>query len=178
MLEGELTNLRPIDRLDRPLVFDWLSAPENSRWWGWTDLLPTEAATNWMVDEWLALAQLYRHPVAWIVETLDGDPIGLVVLSDIEPLDRRTELSFFLVASARNRGLGSDMLQTVVEALFSDLGYHRITVKTEDHNQAAQALLARHGFRIEGRLREARYIDGRWHDMLIYGRIDVEHRDE
>ena len=97
---------------------------------------------------------------------------------DLETIDRRTELSFFLVAGARHRGLGSDMLQTLIDALFADWGYHRVTAKTEARNDRAQRFLTRHGFQFEGRLREARYLDGQWHDILIYGRIDSEVHDE
>jgi RimJ/RimL family protein N-acetyltransferase len=41
-------------------------------------------------------------------------------------------------------------------------------------NERAHRFFASNGFRLEGHLRDARYIDGGWSDILIFGRIRGE----
>ena len=178
MIHGTLTNLRAIDRSDLDLIHAWLDDPELMRFWGYGAPAVSRASTARRIEEWLADELLWDHPVALIVEALDGKPSGLVMLSRISAIDRSCEVSLFLELSARGQGIGADVIETIADAAFSQWNFHRLTVQTEEHNTTAQAFFIRHGFALEGRMREARFLDGSWHDILIFGRLRCDEQEE
>ena len=171
MIHGTLTNLRSVDRSDLERIHGWLDDSELMRWWGYGAPAPSRSATVRRIEEWLADELIWNHPVALMVETLDGDTCGLVILSRIAAIDRSCELSIFLEPAFRGQGIGADVIETITDVLFTQWNFHRLTVQSEEHNVAAHALFTRLGFVLEGRLREARFFDGAWHDVLIFGRL-------
>ncbi len=171
LIHGTLTNLRSIDRSDLERIQAWFDDPELMRWWGYGAPAPSRGATIRRVEEWLADELIWDHPVALIVETLDGDTCGLVLLSCIAGIDRSCELGIFLEPAYRRQGIGTDVIETITDVLLTQWNFHRVTAKSEEHNDAAHALFARLGYVLEGRLREARFFDGAWHDVLIFGKL-------
>jgi ribosomal-protein-alanine N-acetyltransferase len=171
MLRGELTNLRAVERADSELVQRWLDDPELMRWWGYGARALSLASVQDGIEQWLVLERGLGHPVALVIESLPGDAIGLMILSDLQHVDRSAELSCFLDAAYRDRGFGRDALETLIDAAFEQWNYHRLSVRCEVHNERAHAFFEANGFQLEGRLREARFIDGGWSDILVFGRI-------
>lgn len=171
MLTGELTNLRALDRNDASLLHGWLDDPELMRWWGYGAPAISLSAVVYRIERWLEDERLLGHPAAFIIETLTGDRAGLLVLSDIQPVDRSAELSLFLEPQVRGQGFGADIVVTICDAAFDQWNFHRLTVRSEAENEKAHAFFLNNGFRAEGRLREARYLDSRWCDILVFGRL-------
>ena len=174
MLRGELTNLRAVERADAGLLYAWLDDPELMRLWGYGARALSMASVQDGIEQWLAHERVLGHPVALVIESLDSEPVGLLILSDVQLTDRSAELSCFLDAHHRNRGFGRDALDTFADAFFAQWNYHRLTVRCEAMNERAHRFFASNGFRLEGHLRDARYIDGGWSDILIFGRIRGE----
>ncbi len=178
MIPGTLTNLRAVDRSDLDRIHAWLDDPELMRSWGYGAPAVSRASIARRIEDWLADELTWDHPVALIVETLEGQPCGLLILSRISAIDRSCELSLFLESSFRGLGFGADIVEAVAEAAFSQWNFHRLTIQVEEHNATAQSFFARHGFSLEGRMREARFLDGKWHDLLIFGRIRADEQEE
>ena len=171
MLQGELTNLRAVERDDLELIHRWLDDPELMRWWGYGARAASLASVQEGVEQWSVLERGLGHPVAFVIESLAGEPLGLLILSDVQHVDRSAELSCFLEAAHRDRGVGQDALETLIDAAFEQWNYHRLTAHCEAHNERAHAFFEGNGFLLEGRLQEARFIDGGWSDILVFGRI-------
>ena len=171
MLTGELTNLRAIDRDDFDRIIQWLDDPELMRWWGHGATVGSTSALRTRIEDWIGQELASGHPTAFVVDDLDRQPIGLLILSAIDPIDRSAELSLFFLSQFRGRGYGADALETLCDAAFEQWNLHRLTVRSEAHNLTAHKFFLQHGFEQEGRLREARFIDGEWRDILIFGRI-------
>ncbi len=171
MIRGTLTNLRAVDRSDLDRVHAWLDDPELMHSWGYGAPAVSHASIARRMEEWIADELRWDHPVAFIVETLAGQSCGLLVLSRISAIDRSCELSLFLDLPLRGQGIGTDVIESIADAAFSQWNLHRLSVQSEAHNTAAHAFFVRRGFELEGRLREARYLDGEWQDLLIFGRL-------
>ncbi len=171
MLMGELTNLRAVEREDATLIHGWFDDPEAMSWWA----NPAPAISRHLLQQqlhtWLEDERTLGHPVGFIIETLEGEAAGLLLLSDFQPIDRNAELSIVLDLEHRGHGLGGDALETLVAAAFDQWGLHRLTARSEAANERAHAFFQRHGFQLEGRLRDARFVDGGWQDVLIFGRV-------
>jgi RimJ/RimL family protein N-acetyltransferase len=174
MLTGELVNLRAVERSDADLVRSWLDDPELMRWWGLGVSAVSLAAVQHRIEQWISDEVTWGHPAAYIIETLEKYPIGMIVLSDLQPIDRSCEVSLFLEAANRGGGLGGDATHTILDAACGQWNLHRLTVRSEAANGRAHDFFRKHGFQQEGRLREARFIDGGWSDILIFGRVCEE----
>lgn len=175
VIRGTMCNLRAVDRSDLDDVLAWLDDPELMRFWGYGATAMSRSAAIQRIEAWLAGEESWGHPIAFIVETIEHLPCGLLELSSLSPTDRSAELSIVLKESARQQGFGSDALEAIVDVAFDQWNLHRLTVHCEAHNQGAQAFFLQHGFEAEGRLREARYLDGSWQDILIFGRLQDDH---
>ncbi len=60
---------------------------------------------------------------------------------------------------------------------FVELGLHRIQLKVRAYNERAGAAYTRAGYAVEGRHREVRFHDGRWHDELTMAQLAREWRE-
>ncbi|NLF01574.1 MAG: GNAT family N-acetyltransferase [Anaerolineales bacterium] len=72
------------------------------------------------------------------------------------------------------RAWGTDAALAILRYGFRELGLERIEAETAETNEAAQHVLARLGFRPEGRRRKALARDGQRWDSLIYGLLREE----
>lgn len=169
-MHGELTNLRAIERADIPLVHAWLNDAAVMRGWGWSAPCRSLHDVATQVEGWLALEAALGRPAALIGETLAGEPIGLVVLQLERAEAHAAELSLLIGDPARwGQGFGKDLLETVLDAACGGWGLHRIAVRVEADNSRALTLYQRQGFQVEGRLREAAFLDGEFQDLVILG---------
>jgi ribosomal protein S18 acetylase RimI-like enzyme len=86
-----------------------------------------------------------------------------------ESLRHSGVLGMGVAASHRGQGLGSALLHATLEAA-SARGITRIELVVRADNAAAIALYERHGFELEGRLRNYMIVDGAAYDALAMAR--------
>jgi RimJ/RimL family protein N-acetyltransferase len=79
-------------------------------------------------------------------------------------------LGMGIAPSHRGKGIGRALLVTTVEAAL-DRGFSRIELTVRADNEAAIRLYYRHGFELEGRLRDYLVIDDRAYDVLQMARF-------
>jgi ribosomal protein S18 acetylase RimI-like enzyme len=113
-----------------------------------------------------------RNGMAQFVAVDDGRVVGWC---DVNPRTHETlrhsgVLGMGVAASHRGRGVGSALLRATLEAA-SARGITRVELVVRADNAAAIALYARHGFELEGRLRDYLVIDGRAYDALQMARL-------
>jgi RimJ/RimL family protein N-acetyltransferase len=132
--------------------------------------------------ETAAAVEIESESVAswWIHD--DAQRVGLVraiELDDIEEHGGGCPLFDIRLAEPdRRRGIGTDAVALITEALFERYPFlHRIEATTRDDNVGMQAVLERCGYRLEGRLRETwpRPEGGRA-DTLLYGILRTDPR--
>jgi RimJ/RimL family protein N-acetyltransferase len=126
-----------------------------------------EDAARWV--SWLE-----HHDYAWIIEV--GSPIGHIRLDHVDVRDRRASLAIGIDDPARlGKGLGTDAIKLVEQYTFQQLGLHRLSVRVVAYNSRAIHAYEKCGFRVEGREREAAFVDGQWHDDVLMGVLDREY---
>ena len=174
MIPGEMIDLRAIERQDVPLLYRWFNDPVVMDGWGWSAPARSMHTVADQVEEWLAREIAFGRPEALIVESLAGDPVGLVIVHMDRSEARSVELSLLVSADCWGQGFGFDIMQTTLDACFVGWGVHRIGVRVEEGNERAMALYRRLGFKVEGRLRQAAFRDGRHADVLLYSLLAAE----
>jgi len=114
-------------------------------------------------------------PAQWVFRIeREGRAIGEVCLKSIRWINRKAELSIFLEPAQQGRGVGGEATRAMIEFAFRTLNFHRLQAEVIEFNAPSRRLLEKLGFRLEGRLREAKYCDGRYWDILVYGLLRPE----
>jgi len=76
----------------------------------------------------------------------------------------------------RGKGYAREAVNLLIDYLFLTKNIERVQVTINADNLASQKLIERCGFKNEGRLRNADYINGNYSDVLIYGLLMPEWR--
>ncbi len=119
--------------------------------------------------------RLLAHPCAWIIET--SKLIGHARLDNIDEHDRRASLAIGIDdSSSLGKGLGSEAIGLVLEYAFDSRKLHRVSLRVLDYNTRAIRAYQKCGFVIEGRERQAAFVDGEWVDDLIMGILEPDFR--
>lgn len=103
-------------------------------------------------------------------------PLGKVTLFDFNPRNHSAEFGYYLPANNRGKGLGSIMALKFIETSFKDkeLNLNKLYATTSSNNLHSMKLLEKLGFKLDGRLREHYWIDGKKHDQLVYSILKCE----
>jgi aminoglycoside 6'-N-acetyltransferase len=165
-LQGERVRLRALADADVERVSEINALPEVSRWW--RPQSPDEIRAN-IADEDLA---------SWAVE-LEGEVIGYVEsYEEPEPDFRHAGLDLFLLPAVHGRGLGRDVVRTVVRHLLEDRGHHRVVIDPALANETAVRSYEAVGFRRVGVMRRYWFdhVEERWTDGLLLDLLTGELR--
>jgi RimJ/RimL family protein N-acetyltransferase len=139
-------------------------------WAGFRD--PQARRRRWETDGLVAAAST---ALAVVSAGAEPSPDTLLGIASWEAKDRGGppggcyEIGLALLPGYRGRGLGTAAQRLMVRHLFDCTLAHRLEAQTDIDNIAEQKALERAGFRQEGVLRGARFREGGWRDMLVYG---------
>lgn len=120
-------------------------------------VLAAEQASNPFVSQWTqeehqsALSNLdIAHS---IIELNEGQPVGYLILAGLDSLHQSLELKR-LVITEQGRGYGSNALRLILKHAFLECHAHRVWLDVKDYNHRAKYIYEKHGFVVEGTLRE------------------------
>jgi RimJ/RimL family protein N-acetyltransferase len=163
---------RPIEEADLPLLAGWLNDPELSRRVvGWS--FPVSQLQQ---REWFARAVHDQRNVRLIVETLEGEVLGLTGLWEID-WQARHALTALKIADRqhRGRGYGTDAIMALMAYAFLEVGLERLwTEILVDNEPSRRAYVERCGWTVEGVLRRHAFRAGRFMDVLRVGILKEE----
>ncbi len=111
------------------------------------------------------------------IRLLNGEFIGLCALVNIDKLNRKAELGYWVGAKYRGKGFAKEALRLIIGFGFSYLDLNRIYAKVLVHNERSVNLLNSLNFRKEGTNRDDVFHDGRFMDDVIFGVLKREYKD-
>lgn len=101
----------------------------------------------------------------------DEQMIGVFSFNQIEPTNRTAYIGYWLDEDCQGQGVISRALEAVIAKYASEGSVRRFVIKCIVANEASNRVAVRNGFTLEGRLRQAEYLNGEYHDQNIYARI-------
>jgi len=105
-----------------------------------------------------------------------GELIGTCQLVDIHPIHRSAELRIRIgPPGQRGRGLGTDAVTQLLAFGFRDLNLHRIWLQVFADNPRAARVYEKVGFREEGVLRSAAFVDGVYKDVRLFALLEDDY---
>jgi L-amino acid N-acyltransferase YncA len=108
-----------------------------------------------------------------LVAELDGSVVGgawTVPYSDRACYAGILDISVYVTAAARGRGIGTALCDGVASAAASR-GYHKLVSKLFTDNEASRRLTKRCGFREVGLHLRHGQLEGRWLDVVLVERL-------
>ena len=107
-------------------------------------------------------------------ESEEGEAVGFALMRDMGDAHGNAYLKRIAVART-GEGLGSALLTALLEEIFGQTRAHRVHLDCFVENLRARALYAKHGFTVDGTLRQA-YLapDGRRRDLTLMALLRPE----
>lgn len=147
------------------------SEPDIRYWMGWDgEGLPDDAEARANIERAASSWREGTWAVFRIVDASTDEVVGGVSLrfGDFEV----AEVSYFLRASVRGRGLATRAVRVVSRWAFDELGIERIELRAHPDNEASRRVAERAGFTREGIERASRtWPDGRRFDSILFSLI-------
>lgn len=179
MIYGDRIRLTALEKADLPLFVDWLNDPEVRH--GLQMYLPMSMASEEIWFENMLKRDPDTQPLS--IEAREGDSwvkIGNMGFFDINPHVHSAELGIMIGnKDFWNKGYGTEAITLFLKHGFETLNFHRIMLVVYADNPRAIRCYEKAGFVHEGRMREARYADGGYNDVLIMSvlRSEWDQRD-
>ena len=108
--------------------------------------------------------------VALAIESKDNEYLGSVGLMHIDLRNRAAELGISIgIPGDWGKGMGSEAALLMMRHGFEEMGLHRIYLRVFDYNERALRSYKKLGFTEEGRMRQAHFRHGHWHDVIWMG---------
>ena len=101
----------------------------------------------------------------------DDALVGVLSFNTIEPTNKAGYIGYWLDEAHQVQGILSQSLQAFMRYYAERGEIRRFVIKCRVANQQSNRVAVRNGFTLEGCLREAEYLNGRFDDVNIYGRI-------
>jgi UDP-4-amino-4,6-dideoxy-N-acetyl-beta-L-altrosamine N-acetyltransferase len=160
-LAAAAVSLRALDAADAARLLAWRNSPEVARHMYSDHVIAPEEHTAWLAG---ALADPRRR--YWIIE-LDGAPVGLANLYDIEPIHRRCSWAYYLADPAtRGRGVGTYVEYFVLTYVFDRLNLNKLCCEVFLANEAVWKMHESFGFEREGLYRDHIMKAGKFEDVV------------
>ena len=174
MICGERLRLRAIEREDLPRFVTWLNDPEVRR--GLCLYLPLSQGEE---EKWFENMMSLPPPEhAMMIEIRDGEtwsPVGDCGFIKIDWRNRSGELGIFIGEKQYwNQGYGAEAMRLLLRHGFDTLNLHRIFLRVFENNPRAIRSYEKTGFVQEGRMRQAEYQDGEYHDVVLMSVLHPE----
>jgi diamine N-acetyltransferase len=167
MIISDRVRLRAMEKDDLPRFVAWFNDPDVRR-----NLLIYKPLSMGQEEKWyqdILNRPIDEHPLC--IEVLEGSNwvmIGNTGFLNINTHDRSAEVGISLGNKQFwDQGFGTDSLRLLVDHGFNQMNLNRIYLHVFETNLRGIRCYEKVGFKHEGRLREARFLDGKYIDVLV-----------
>lgn len=170
--EGKLVRLRAREPEDEPWFYRWINDHDVRE-----HLEARYAFSHAQEREFLSTpAEVGYEKAGFGIETLAGGQlIGSCALRDTSPENRSAELGIMIgEKSYWDGGYGTDAMRVLCRFGFEMMNLHRIELEVFAENARARHVYEKIGFRTEASLRDSRYRNGRYIDVVVMGLLEGE----
>ncbi|MEH7884605.1 GNAT family protein [Bacillus sp. JJ1609] len=99
---------------------------------------------------------------------------GSISLHGVDWFNSQASIGYYLIEKMQGKGIITRAIQAVLSYGFLELGLNRIEVRCGRTNYKSQAIPEKLGFIKEGIIRDGEYLNGGFHDLIVYGLLSRE----
>lgn len=100
--------------------------------------------------------------------------IGIIHLTNIDRINKVGVLGYCIDENYQNRGIATECSKVFLDFVFKKLQLHRIEIKTAKYNLKSKAVAKRLGFKSEGILRQAYFINDKFVDCELFSKLSID----
>jgi ribosomal-protein-serine acetyltransferase len=99
---------------------------------------------------------------------------GSISLHAIDWNNSQASIGYYIGEKWQGRGITLRTVTSVVNNAFYGHGLNRLEIRCGKDNQKSKAIPVKLGFRQEGIIRDGEYLNGNFHDLIVYGLLARE----
>lgn len=138
---------------------------------------------EWLKDKELLRATMVEPPditrpmITLLIRLKTGEPVGWVDIFNVDLQNSKAELGI-AIPDERGRGLSFRAGKEAIDLAFGKLGLRRVEARVAASNYLPRRLCSMLGFAKEGWEKDACYKEGQWEDIIVYGLVNPNWKDE
>jgi RimJ/RimL family protein N-acetyltransferase len=166
--------MRPMTMDDVPTIAGWFEQLADHSLFDSRAGLPANAAS--IEKDWQkSINGAEPRTSFWFsVDDAQSNLAAIVGLENVSYINGDGVLPLILASQERSKGLGIRIVAMVLDMAFDQLRLNRVTTFYRADNAASAKLINGIGFVEEGRMRQARYAGGHYHDQIFVGMLAQE----
>lgn len=178
MIYGDRIRLRGAERQDLPKFVVWLNDPEVRRFLSMNQPLSMVREERWFEQ----MSQVSPSEQVLVIEARKETgwmSIGNTAFHAIDWMNRSAEVG--IVIGEKNywgQGYGRDTMRLMLSHGFNTLNLNRIYLRVFEDNRRGIRAYENAGFRHEGRMRQAQFLDGKYCDVLMMSVLRCEWQEK
>ncbi|HUI86272.1 MAG TPA: GNAT family protein [Nitrososphaerales archaeon] len=176
MIRGRQVYLRGLEREDLAVLHELLNDEEVMEW---TRSRPDHTISAEALDKEYAeelKGENATRRTFVIVHNKTRRTVGWATIRWWRPFHTTAEIGVAIGDRRyRGKGIGSEVNGLLTQLAFEQYNMHKVELFTRGENAAAIRSAEKNGYRIEGRVRETVYFNGRYHDGILMGILRDEY---
>lgn len=163
---GKKVMLRAMEKTDLELVRQLFNDPDvEHNVVGWSFPL-----SSYQQEKWFEMHYSENNSFRFIIETFEGETVGVATLVDIDWKNRRAEHGIkILKMENRHKGIGTDAVMAIMRYAFDELQLIRLDGAWFEDNVASKNMYMKCGWKEEGLRKKYIYKNGKYKDLYITG---------
>lgn len=172
-LKGENICFKPLSTNDAQAIHNYASDEEVSRFIGWS-LMNTLNETSEYIETMLKRESAGTHLYASIVLKSTQEIIGTVMIFDFDKEANQAEIGYVFHRDHWGKGYGAESVALMSDFAFDALNLHKLHASVVDANIGSARILEKNGYQLEGRLKDHYFIEDKYYDALLFGKIQTK----
>lgn len=169
-LEGNYIYFKPLSIEDAEAIHSYASDSEVSRFIGWR-LMNSLNETTEFLEVMIKREMADTHLYASVALKATDEIIGTAMIFDFDRTANHAEIGYVLHKDQWGKGYGTECVALISKFAFQSLHVHKLYASVVSANIGSARILEKNGYQLEGKLKEHFFIDGKYYDELLYGRI-------
>jgi ribosomal-protein-serine acetyltransferase len=136
-------------------------------WLPWVDGMNSSAQFHSVIVMWMK--QFCENTGYSLGIWYRGMLVGCISLHGIDWSNSQTSMGYYLSKDMQGKGIITKAAKALINYAFYERGFNRIEIRCGVGNSKSQAIPSKFGFIQEGIIRDGEYLNGRFHDLIVYG---------
>jgi RimJ/RimL family protein N-acetyltransferase len=176
-LETERVYIRLVTQSDSRSLYEIYSDPKAMEYWSSLPFKDESQASELVLSAINGFDSGKSLLLAIVLKESD-ELIGTLSLFNIHAESKRAEIGYVLSRLFWRKGLMAESFEALIHFCFEHLQLNRLEADIDPNNKASSALLEKHGFQVEGLLKERWIINGNVTDSEIYGLVKASYNKQ
>ena len=168
MIQANRINIIALDNSYSEQILLWANDPTLKRLTGTVFPISRDEHETWLHSKSLEKTdKLYC-----IYHKLDKKIIGIIGNKSTDLINRNTEIYLYLGDNEyRGNGYGKEAVNCFCDFLYNCLNLHKINLRVFEYNNQAINCYKGCGFRVEGKIKDNIFNEGRYWDVIFMGKV-------